>query len=147
MEPYLISEVFPFVEGKYLASANPVGMVRGPQPEPERYLAGFSAGANHTRFTGLRNPALFKGLGMFSGGGLAMGNVEEIHPAVRQPELFRHMKIINFAIGNQDSRLANVQRMSEQLQQLGIPNELYISSGGHTWFNWRRYLSEFLKRM
>jgi len=147
VEPYLISEVFPFVEGKYLAAANPAGQVRGPQPEAKRYIAGFSAGANHARFTGLRNPALFAGLGMFSGGGLAMGNLEEIHPPVTRPELFRHVKVIYFAVGRQDPALANIQRMSDQLQQLSIANELHVSSGGHTWFNWRRYLGDFLRRI
>jgi enterochelin esterase family protein len=41
VEPYLISEVIPFVEGRYLG-----------QPAAERYLAGLSAGAGHTRYTG-----------------------------------------------------------------------------------------------
>ena len=146
VEPYLISEVFPFVEGKYFAPANPAGGVRARQPEVKRYLAGFSAGANHARFTGLRNPSLFAGLGMFSGGGLAMGSLADIHPPVSRPKLFRHMKVVYFAIGTQDPALPNVQRISEQLRQLGIDNELRITSGGHTWFNWRRYLAEFLSR-
>ena len=134
IEQYLLSEVFPYVEGKYVAG------------EPAaRYLAGLSAGANHTRFTGLRNPSLFAGLGLFSGGGLAMGNLEEIHPTVHQPELFKHMKLIYFAVGNEDTALANVRRMSQALEQLGINNHLNITSGGHNWFNWRRYLAEFLK--
>ena len=142
VEPYLVSEVFPFVEGKYFAPGDPAGHGRGRQPEVERYLAGFSAGANHARFTGLRNPSLFAGVGMFSGGGLAMGSLEEIHPPVRRAELFRHMKLMYFAIGRQDSALPNVQRLSDQLRQLGIDNELHITSGGHSWFNWRQPYSE-----
>ena len=147
VESYLISEVFPFIEGRYLACANPAGHVGGPQPEIKRYLAGISAGANHARFTGLRNPGLFAGLGMFSGGGLAMGSLEEIHPLVLRGELFRHMKLIYFAIGRQDPVLGNVQRISDQLRQLGINHDLAISSGGHNWFNGRRYLAEFLSRV
>ena len=147
VEAYLISEVFPFVEGKFLSKVNPVALVQGPQPEIKRYLAGFSAGANHARFTGLRNPSLFAGLGFFSGGGLAMGNLEELHPTVRQPQLFQHMKVIYFAIGLQDPALANVLRMSQQLRQLGIDHEMNVSTGRHNWFNWRRYLAEFLKRI
>jgi enterochelin esterase family protein len=135
IEQYLLSEVFPFVESRYL----------GREPT-ERYLAGLSAGANHTRFTGLRNPSLFAGLGLFSGGGLGMGNLlEDLHPSVRQPELFKHIKLIYFAVGNEDTALANVRRMSQSLEQLGINNHLNITSGGHNWFNWRRYLAEFLK--
>ena len=144
IEPYLVDEVFPFVEDKYLARS-PGGRARG--SDTQRYLVGFSAGANHTRFTGLRNPLLFAGLGMFGGGGLPMGNVEDIFTLVLQPELFRHMNLIYFAIGQQDPALANVQRMSQQLQQLRLTNELNVSSGGHTWFNWRRYLAEFVGKI
>jgi hypothetical protein len=62
VEPYLISEVIPLVEGKYLDG----------DPAAERYLVGLSAGAVQTRYAGLRNPSLFAGLGIFSGGGLAL---------------------------------------------------------------------------
>jgi enterochelin esterase family protein len=135
VEAYFISEIFPFVENKYLGAA-----------ATERYLAGLSAGANHTRFTGFRNPSLFAGLGMFSGGGLAMGvNLEEIHPALRDAANFGHMHLIYFAIGNEDTALGNVSRMSQSLRQIGIRHHLNISSSGHTFFNWRRYLAEFLK--
>lgn len=29
------------------------------------------------------------------------------------------------------------------LDKHGIKHEVYISGGGHTWINWRHYLSEF----
>jgi enterochelin esterase-like enzyme len=135
VEQYLISEVIPFVEGKYLS-----------EPAAERYLAGLSAGAGHPRFTGFRNPALFSGIGIFSGGGLPAGMVlEQIFPSLLQPELYSNMKPVAIAVGVDDSALANVRRMSESLDRLGIPNHLSITTGGHTWFNWRRYLAEFLK--
>ena len=134
VEPYLISEVFPFVEGKYLGG-----------PAAKRYLAGLSAGAGHTRYTGLRNPELFRGLGIFSGGGVAAGVVlEDLFPTLRQPELYRNMNV-SIAVGMDDSALANVRRLSESLDRFGIRNQLSVTTGGHTWFNWRRYLAEFLK--
>ena len=136
VEPYLIPEVIPFVEGAYLPSG----------PAAERYLIGYSTGALHTRYTGLRNPSLFSGLGLFSGGGLVAGQVlEDLFPALRQPELYRHMTPIYFAVGNEDTAAPNIQRLVESLNRLAIPNSLTITSGGHTWFNWRRYLAEFLK--
>jgi enterochelin esterase family protein len=135
VESYLISEVIPFVETKYLG-----------EPSSERYLAGLSAGAGHTRYTGLRNPALFAGLGLFSGGGLAAGMVlEQLYPTLLQPELYRQMKPVFIAVGADDSALGNVRRISESLDRLGIPNRLSVTSGGHVWFNWRRYFAEFLK--
>ena len=100
----------------------------------------------HTRYTGFRNPSLFAGLGIFSGGGLPAGMVlEQIFPTLLQPELYNRMKPVAIAVGADDSALANVRRMSEALEQLGIANYLSVTTGGHTWFNWRRYLVEFLK--
>jgi enterochelin esterase family protein len=29
------------------------------------------------------------------------------------------------------------------LEKRGIKHEVHISGGGHTWINWRHYLSEF----
>ncbi len=138
IESYLTSEVIPLVEGKYLPG----------ETRAERYLAGLSAGALHVRQTGLRNPSMFAGLGMFSGGGLTAGAVlEDLVPTLRQPELYRHMKFVSIAVGSQDAALANVQRLSESLNRLGVANRFTITSGGHTWFNWRSYLAEFLKGM
>src|SRR5262249_15499362 len=118
------------------------------EPAKERYLVGLSAGAGHTRYTGLRNPALFAGLGLFSGGGLAPGAVlEDMFPTLRQPGLYRQMKALALAVAGDDRGLANVQRMSESLDRLGIPNQLQVTTGGHTWFNWRRYMADFLKRI
>jgi enterochelin esterase-like enzyme len=136
MDTYLISEVIPFVESKYLI-----------QPATERYLAGHSSGALYARNAGLRNPSMFAGLGLFSGGGLPAGRaLEDIFPLLtQQPGLFSKMKPIYIAIGNEDAALSNVQRLSESLDRLGVTNTLSLTSGGHTWFNWRRYLSEFLK--
>ena len=135
MDTHLISEAIPFVEGKYLV-----------RPATERYLAGHSNGATYARNAGLRNPSLFAGIGIFSGGGLAEGRVlEDVLPLLTQPELFATMKPIYIAIGEEDSVLSNVQRLSQSLDLLGIANMLNVTSGGHTWFNWRRYLAEFLK--
>jgi len=72
VESYLISEVIPRVESTYLGG-----------PAPERYLVGLSAGAAHTRYTGFRNPELLSGVGLFSGGGLAVGTVlEQLLPSL-----------------------------------------------------------------
>jgi enterochelin esterase family protein len=50
-----------------------------------------------------------------------------------------------FAIAADDPAFANVHPMSESLERLGIRNQLQITTGGHTWFNWRQYLADFLK--
>jgi len=60
-------------------------------------------------------------------------------------ERYLHMKPAVIRVGTDDVALANVQRLSESLDRLGIPNQLSVTTGGHTWFNWCRYLAEFLK--
>jgi enterochelin esterase-like enzyme len=55
------------------------------------------------------------------------------------------MTEIYVAVGNEDTAAPNVRRLSESLDRLGIANRLSVTSGDHTWFNWRRYLAEFLK--
>ena len=71
--------------------------------------------------------------------------LEDLFPTLRQPDLYRDMKVVSIAVGLDDSALANVRRLSESLDRLGIRNQLSVTTGGHTWFNWRRYLAEFLK--
>jgi enterochelin esterase-like enzyme len=58
-----------------------------------------------------------------------------------RPASFSHL----LCHGNEDAALGNVSRMSQSLRQLGIRHHLNISGSGHTFFNWRRYLAEFLK--
>jgi len=135
VEPYLVSEVIPFVESKYFS-----------EPASERYLVGLSAGAGHTRYTGFRNPALFAGLGIFSGGGLPDGVIlEQLFPSLLNSDIYGQMKPVSIAVGADDAALPNLRRLSESLDRLKIPNHLSVTTGGHTWFNWRRYLAEFLK--
>jgi enterochelin esterase family protein len=55
------------------------------------------------------------------------------------------MTPIYVAVGDEDTAAPNVRRLSESLDRLGIANRLSVTSGDHTWFNWRRYLAEFLK--
>ena len=33
------------------------------------------------------------------------------------------------------------------LEKRGIKHEVHISGGGHTWINWRHYLSEFAPKL
>ena len=40
---------------------------------------------------------------------------------------------------------ANVQRLKNSLDQLGIPSTLSVTTGGYAWFNFRRFLAEFVK--
>jgi enterochelin esterase-like enzyme len=134
-ERYLLDEVIPFIETNYRTG-------------PVRYLAGLSRGAIHTRDIGLRNPEVFSALGMFSGGGFAATDppLERSYPKLLDAAATNdRIQMIYIAVGNQDGAIANVERLRSALERLGIRHHFNLSSGGHTGFNWQRYLPEFLK--
>jgi len=58
--------------------------------------------------------------------------LEDLFPTLRQPDLYRDMKVVSIAVGLDDSALANVRRLSESLDRIGIRNQLSVTTGGHT---------------
>jgi len=137
-EQYLLDEVIPFVEANYRVG-------------PVRYLAGISRGAIHTRDIGLRHPELFSALGMFSGGGFPATDppLEESYPKLLDAAAINErLQRIYIGVGNEDiGTLANVSRLRASFERLGIKHQFNLSSGGHTGFNWARYLPELLKAL
>ena len=55
--------------------------------------------------------------------------LEDLFPTLRQPELYRNMNV-SIAVGMDDSALANVRRLHESLDRLGIRNQLSVTTGG-----------------
>ncbi|MGH9660108.1 MAG: alpha/beta hydrolase, partial [Bryobacteraceae bacterium] len=98
---------------------------------------------------GLRNPEAFSALGMFSGGGFPATDppLERSYPKLLDAAAMNErFQMIYIAVGNEDTGThANVERLRASLVRLGIKHHFNLSSGGHTGFNWQRYLPEFLK--
>ena len=57
------------------------------------------------------------------------------------------MKLFSISVGDKDSLMAGSKSLAEALDKHAIKHELHISGGGHTWINWRHYLSEFAPRL
>ena len=57
------------------------------------------------------------------------------------------VKLFSISVGDKDSLLAGSKSLAEVLDKHGIKHEVHISGGGHTWINWRHYLSEFAPRL
>ena len=140
VEAYLLDEVIPFVEQRYQIERS----------QSSRYLAGFSAGAVRTRHVGFLHPELFSALGLMSGGGVdPTPPVETTYPKLADPSAFKErVRLIYLSIGKDDASSAtaviNMRILKDSLDRLGIPNVYNLSDGGHYFFNWRRYLAEFL---
>jgi enterochelin esterase family protein len=141
-ERYLLDEVIPFVERTYRVDGNPGA----------RYLAGNSAGGMQTRNIGFLHPEVFSALGVMSGGGLAAtaAPLEITYPKLAGASDFNaQVRFIYIALGDHDDSnpaiVANVQRLKDSLDRLGIHSTFTLTTGRHDWFSWRRYLAEFVK--
>jgi enterochelin esterase-like enzyme len=141
VEQYILQEVIPFAEKKYRIDPS----------QKARHLAGLSTGALHVRNVGFLHPEVFSSLGLMSGGGVGnIVSIEATYPKLADAAAFNaQVKLVYIAIGVEDtaSTVSNVQKLKDSLDRLGIPSTYNLSGGGHYWFNWRRYLAEFLQAL
>lgn len=99
-----------------------------------RYIAGLSDGARMAANTANLIPGYFTAIGMFS-------------PVVHKDQLPMDAITIYLYTGKKDMFHANAKRFNKRLDKQQI-NHVYTETiGGHTWRNWRFYLSDFLKKI
>jgi enterochelin esterase-like enzyme len=139
---YMLEEVIPLVEKKYRADVS----------QKSRYVAGIGAGANRARELAFLRPELFSGVAILAGGGLgnAAAPLDVTYPKISDAATFNALvSRIFIAIGAQDDHTAglqnNAKRLKDSLDKLGIVSTLEVTSGGYTWFNFRRFFAEFVK--
>jgi enterochelin esterase family protein len=127
----LVKDIIPFVEKRY----------RVVRTAKSRAIAGLSMGGGHTMTATAQYPKTFGYIGVWSAGS-------------RQPdeEITRQLSSIKAAgakfyyVGcGVDDQLAHAGsiKLVEILKKLDMRYKFRESTGGHTWFNWRIYLSEF----
>jgi len=137
----LLKEVVPFVESHYRARPGRAG----------RALAGLSMGGGQTLRVVTTHPDQFAYVGVWSAGiGRDAADFEE-----RNKDFLDHadrvnaaVRLLSIRVGDRDTgALAGSKALAEILDKRGIKHELGISGGGHTWINWRHYLSEFAPKL
>jgi enterochelin esterase-like enzyme len=138
----IINDIIPFVEKNYRAIPNAAN----------RAIAGLSMGGLHTIIAAFGNPEKFAYIGIFSSGYSAASNdaVEKQFGAsfFNRPDAINKMvKLIWFGVGTEDMAHPNTAATLELFKKHGIKYEYRETPGGHTWFNWRIYLSEFAPRL
>jgi enterochelin esterase family protein len=137
----LLKEVVPFVEKTYRVKAGP----------ENRALAGLSMGGGQTLGIVLSHPDRFAYVGIWSAGlfGGSASDWEQRNEAFLSAadQFNRSVKLVEISVGDKDFALAGSKSLAEVLEKRGIRHELHISGGGHTWINWRRYLSAFAPRL
>jgi enterochelin esterase-like enzyme len=129
-EESLVKDIIPYVEKNYRVIKN----------KDARAIAGLSMGGGHTTTTTNNNPALFGYIGVFSAGAR---NVDDDYRAKLKAIKDSKVKLYYVACGV-DDRLAyqGSQTLVAELKKLDMPSKFRESTGGHTWANWRIYLSE-----
>jgi enterochelin esterase-like enzyme len=156
------TDVMPYVEKNYRVLAG----------RENRAIAGLSMGGNQTLNIALPSLEKFGYVGVFSSGLLnvfarqaagagappAANAPAQITPAgeawlkqhqarLDDANLKKGLKLLWISIGKDDFLLGISRNTVELLKQHGFKPVSQESEGGHTWINWRNYLSEFAPQL
>ena len=101
----------------------------------QRYIAGLSSGARIAANIVNRYPDKFQAVGLFS-----PVVYKEQMPKADIPPFYIYM-------GKDDMFINNGRRFHKRLTKSGINHFYMENDGGHTWRNWRIYLTDFLERL
>ena len=129
-EGSLVKDVIPYIEKNYRVKAS----------KESRAVAGLSMGGMHTITASIEYPDVFGYIGVFSSG--------IFQPSPDQEAKFMALKKAGFnkywvACGKDDFVMESNKRLLDMLNKTGIKHEYFENGGGHTWANWRTYLSMF----
>jgi enterochelin esterase-like enzyme len=127
----LFEEVMPQVERSYNASKD----------RSQRAIAGLSMGGAEALLTGLNALDRFAWVGAFSAGG-APDDFEKTYPGL-DSKANDKLRLLWIACGKDDFLFQANNKFDQTLTERGIKHSYIVSSGGHTWMNWRRYLADF----
>ena len=154
-------DVMPYVEKNYRVLTD----------RANRAIAGLSMGGGQTLTVGIPNLEKFAYVGVYSSGLLnaflrmtpgnpppAAGTIPTISPAgeawVKQNQaklsdanLKKGLKLFWFATGKEDFLLGTTKATIDLFKKQGFDPTFKESEGGHTWINWRNYLSEFAPQL
>ena len=134
-----LNDLIPHIEANFRT-------LDGPE---NRAMAGLSMGGAHTIRNGLTHPELFSYIGIFSMG-LNGGNEVEAYEAQHEEALRRaanELRLVYFAMGETDFLYSRVAPTRELLDMFNIEHIYNETPGGHTWINWRDYLTDFAPRL
>jgi enterochelin esterase family protein len=139
----LLKEVVPFVEKNYRVLPG----------QENRAIAGLSMGGGQTLRVVTSQPDQFAYVGVWSSA-IFRRNRSSADFEKRAAEFLdnpdkinRLVKLFSISVGNKDFLFEGSKSLADLLNKRGIKNELHVSEGGHTWINWRRYLSEFAPKL
>lgn len=138
-------DVMKFVESNYRIEAT----------KENRAIAGLSMGGYHTSYISRYYPNTFDYMGLFSP---ALNNKPEQYPTAPayqnldenlKGQMSDGYKLYWIAVGKNDVPILfnAIQDYRAKLDSMGIKYEYTETEGGHTWTNWRDYLTTFAQRI
>ena len=132
-EKSLVEDVVPYIEKNFRVIAD----------KDHRALAGLSMGGGHTITASITYPGTFGYIGVFSSGifdaNADMAEMEKKFTALKASGVNKYW----VACGKEDFVMESNKRLLSVLEKTGLEHEYFENEGGHTWANWRTYLSMF----
>jgi enterochelin esterase-like enzyme len=124
----LVKDVVPYIEKNYRVVAN----------KDNRAISGLSMGGAHTLTASNAHPEMFSYVGVFS-----MGTRDDITDKLQGLKK-AGVKFYYIGCGEADNIcVEGSKNLDSLLTKVGINHKFTLSSGGHTWSNWRIYLNEW----
>ncbi len=131
------TDVIKFVESNYRVKAD----------KADRAIAGLSMGGYHSLHISRYYPNTFDYVGLFSAAIMTdpknTSKVYENFDRTLKIQMTNGYKLYWIGIGKADFLYKNVSDYRAKLDGIGMKYTYRESEGGHTWTNWRVYLSEF----
>jgi len=137
----LMNDVVPFVEKTYRV-----------RPDARsRAIAGLSMGGGQTQRVLTSHPEAFAYVAIWSAGVRAEASEafeKDAAAFLSDPgKINKSIRLLSVRVGDKDFTLAGCRNLSELLVKHKIEHRLQVNTGGHTWINWRLYLSELLPQL
>jgi enterochelin esterase family protein len=139
-EEHLVKDLEPFIVKNF----------RTLKGSDNRAIAGLSMGGMHTQNITNDNPEMFSYIGVFSMGLMNFGQQSQDPAKIEQERSVKIEALKNsgyklywIGCGKDDFLYQSVINLRNLLDKHNFKYTYRESSGGHTWANWRIYLSEF----
>src|SRR5665647_2705650 len=139
-EEHLVKDVVPFIEKNYRTLTG----------KDNRAIAGLSMGGMHTQTITNNNPGMFSYIGVYSMGIMNFGQQNQDEAKLDQDREIKIEALKNsgyklywIGCGKDDFVYQSVIKLRGTLDKHNFKYTYRESTGGHTWANWRIYLSEF----
>jgi len=125
--------ILPFVEKNYRVRTDREG----------RAIAGFSGGGGTSLYIGLGNPDLFAYVCGYAPGMLKEEFDRNNAVPFTNPELTNsRLKLFWLGIGKEDGLFGVFQEYLKILDEKKIMHQTFTTTGGHTWMNCKKFLTE-----